>query len=211
MQTRDKRMTVSSPYSVPSADARAEIEVIHSRFIASAARATTTDEAKQFLAAIRAEMPDASHHVFAFRVGHGNSVIDGMSDDGEPSGTAGPPVLAVLRGTQLGDVIVVVTRYFGGTKLGTGGLVRAYSDAARAVLAILPVELKIERRMLGLELPYPFYEQTKHLISAYKGMIEDETFAGDITVLALFPVSAIPAFTHALTELTAGRVQPVEL
>ena len=96
------------------------------------AASTTVKEAKAFLAAVRAEMPDANHHVYAYRVGFGNSVIEGMSDDGEPSGTSGPPVLAVLRGSGIGDVIVVVTRYFGGTKLGTGGLVRAYSDAARA-------------------------------------------------------------------------------
>jgi putative IMPACT (imprinted ancient) family translation regulator len=79
-------------------------------------------------------MPNASHHVYAFRVGHGNSIIEGMSDDGEPTGTAGPPVLAVLRGTQIGDIIVIVTRYFGGTKLGTGGLVRAYPEAAQIAL-----------------------------------------------------------------------------
>ncbi len=101
---------------------------------------TTVDEAKAFLAAVRAEMPDANHHVYAYRVGFGNSVIEGMSDDGEPSGTSGPPVLAVLRGSGIGDVIVVVTRYFGGTKLGTGGLVRAYSEGARAGLESLATD-----------------------------------------------------------------------
>src|ERR671921_1142335 len=94
---------------------------------------------------IRAEMPDAAHHVYAYIVGHGATTTLGMSDDGEPSGTAGRPVMAVLKGSGLGDVALVITRYFGGTLLGTGGLVRAYGDAAKAVLAILPRTEKIER------------------------------------------------------------------
>ena len=86
-----------------------------------------------------------------------------MSDDGEPPGTAGRPALAVLRGSGLGDIALVVTRYFGGTLLGTGGLVRAYGDAAKAVLAIAAREEKIERRALRVLLPYSAYEQARRL------------------------------------------------
>src|SRR5262245_19930912 len=95
---------------------RGEIEVLNSRFITSISRAIKPDEARSFIMQIRQEMPDASHHVYAFRTGYGNSITDGMSDDGEPSGTAGPPSLAVLRGFDIGDVVLVTTRYFGGTK-----------------------------------------------------------------------------------------------
>src|SRR3954469_1102863 len=116
-------------YRIPAATTRIENEVSRSRFIATLANAPSFQEARDFIASIRAEMPDANHHVYAFKVGYGSSVIEGMSDDGEPSGTAGPPVLAVLRGADIGDAVLVVTRYFGGTKLGTGGLVHAYGDA----------------------------------------------------------------------------------
>src|SRR5690348_4882092 len=115
-------------YRIPAATTRIEHEVSRSRFIATLGNAATVEAARGFIAEIRAEMPDASHHVYAFKVGYGSSVTEGLSDDGEPTGTAGPPVLAVLRGADIGDAALVVTRYFGGTKLGTGGLVRAYSD-----------------------------------------------------------------------------------
>jgi uncharacterized YigZ family protein len=202
---------VSDGYLIPAQRHRIETAVSNSRFITTIGRVDSVDEAKAFLASVRAEMPDATHHVYAYRVGFGNSVIEGMSDDGEPSGTSGPPVLALLRGSGIGDVIVVVTRYFGGTKLGTGGLVRAYGDAARAGLEALPTERKIEKRLLGIEIPYHFYAPLKRLIAHYDGAIDDETFAGEVTILASFPVDQVEAFTAALTELTAGSVQPVEV
>src|SRR5512142_772503 len=126
-----------SSYFVPASTVRAEHEVSRSRFIATLSNTATVQEARAFIAAVRAEMPDATHHVYAFKVGYGASVTEGLSDDGEPTGTSGPPVLAVLRGAEVGDVAIVITRYFGGTKLGTGGLVRAYSDAARAAVAAM--------------------------------------------------------------------------
>lgn len=198
-------------YRIPTVTQRIEIEVIKSRFIATAGFVPSVDAAKAFLADIRAEMPDANHHVYAFRVGFGNSVNEGLSDDGEPSGTSGPPIMAVVRGAGIGDIIVVVTRYFGGTKLGTGGLVRAYSDAAREVLRDLPTALKIEKVLLGIELPYPLYELTLRLIEEHGGTVEDATFAGDVTVMARFPVKVLEAFSAALRDLSAGRVTPIEL
>src|SRR5579871_3558271 len=150
---------MSDGYLIPAQTTRVTTAVSNSRFVTTIGLVTTVDEAKAFLSAVRAEMSDANHHVYAYRVGFGNSVIEGMSDDGEPSGTSGPPVLAVLRGSGIGDVIVVVTRYFGGTKLGTGGLVRAYGDAARTGLEALVTERKITKQTLGIEAPYHFFEQ----------------------------------------------------
>lgn len=200
------------PYLVPVDGLhRTETTVANSRFIASVRRVDSTDEFKAFLASVRAEMPDASHHVYAFRVGFGNSTIEGMSDDGEPSGTAGPPVLTVLRGTKIGDVAIVVTRYFGGTLLGTGGLVRAYSESAHIAFNNLKTEPKIEKKLLGIEAPYSFYEQIKRLVLAHEGNIQDETFAADITLIIEFPEPSVAGFTTALTELTAGRVTPLDL
>jgi len=120
---------MSQRYPIPAQTVRTETTIKRSRFIATLGYANTVVAARTFIQQIRAEMPDATHHVYAFRIGYGGSVIEGLSDDGEPAGTAGKPVMAVIRGADLGDVVIVVTRYFGGTKLGTGGLVRAYIGA----------------------------------------------------------------------------------
>ena len=195
----------NSDLPIPAAPALAEIRAGTSRFIASAAPTDSVAAARSFIAAIRQELPDATHHVFAYRIGHGASIIEGMSDDGEPSGTAGRPVLAVVRGSGLGDLTVVVTRYFGGTLLGTGGLVRAYGDAAKAVLAVLPRAAKIERAALHLTLDYSSYDVARRLIAAYGGTVTDETFAADVTIDLLLPAAQIAALTAALEQATAGR------
>ncbi len=198
-------------YLIPAEECRITTTVSNSRFIAIAACVTSSDEVRQFLHNIRSEMPDATHHVYAFRIGYGNSIIEGMSDDGEPSGTAGPPVLAVLRGSRIGDIIVVVTRYFGGTKLGTGGLVRAYGDAARAVLAALKTQEKRTRCVVGVEFAYAAYEAIKRLVAKYEGEIEDESFAGEVTLIVRLPVEHYPAFAQDIIELTAGQSQALIL
>lgn len=197
-------------YLIPAGQQRTEILVVNSRFFTSIGYAPTVAEAKAFISGIRAEMPDANHHVYAFRVGYGNSIIEGMSDDGEPTGTSGPPVLAVLRGMDIGDTVIVVTRYFGGTKLGTGGLVRAYTDAAHEGFKTLPLIRKIERTLLGLDLPYSFFEQIKRLITQHEGQIEEETFAEVVTLLAKFPSDQVALFSNAVSELTAGRVTAID-
>lgn len=198
-------------YPIPSATQRIEIVVVNSRFVATSGHADTVDHARAFIADVRAEMPDASHHVYAFRIGYGNSVIEGMSDDGEPTGTAGPPALATLRGTDIGDTVLVISRYFGGTKLGTGGLVRAYSAAARDVLDQLPRKLRTEYVQLGLECPYPLYENVKRLVLESGCIIEDESFTSEVTLFLRIPVAQEDAFTEALTELSSGTIQPIKL
>jgi len=202
---------MSQPYPIPARTARVENVVVNSRFIATAGRADTVEQAKAFIQAVRDEMPDASHHVYAFKVGYGGRVIEGMSDAGEPSGTAGPPVLAVLRGADVGDIVLVITRYFGGTKLGTGGLVRAYGGAAKDALAALPTELKIEKRTVGVTLAYTYYERLKLILADLHATITGEEFAADVTVYAVLPLDQLPALEAALQELTAGRVAPVVL
>ncbi|MBN1680893.1 MAG: YigZ family protein [Anaerolineae bacterium] len=196
-------------YLIPAKTIRIENRVVNSRFIATIGRASTVAEAKSFIQDVHHEMPDASHHVHAFKVGYGGSVTEGMTDDGEPAGTAGPPVLAVLRGSDLGDVVIVVTRYFGGTKLGTGGLVRAYSGAAKDALAALPVELKIEKRYLGVSVPYSYYERLKLLLNEYRGKIDAEEFDAEVTVYAYMPVDRVQAFVEHVHNLTAGQVSPI--
>lgn len=200
-----------SHYQRPAQTVRIENIVVNSRFIATIGRADTVTEAKQFIQAIRDEMPDATHHVYAFKVGYGGSITEGMSDDGEPSGTSGPPVLAVLRGADIGDVVIVVTRYFGGTKLGTGGLVRAYGGAARDAVAALPVEMKIDRYSFGVTIAYSLHERLKLLLEAHQATIESEEFDTEVTIYAHLPVDQLDALTASLAELTAGQVAPVLL
>src|SRR5262245_14505367 len=178
----------SEPAFVPAAPASVEIRVVNSRFIARAASSASVEAARAIIADVRAQMPDASHHVYAYIVGHGATTMLGMSDDGEPPGTAGRPVMAVLRGSGLGDITLVVTRYFGGTLLGTGGLVRAYGDAAKAVLALVPREEKVERRTLALTLPYAAYEPVRRLIAAHGGSIIGETFATEVVLQVQLPL-----------------------
>ncbi|MEL6269871.1 MAG: YigZ family protein, partial [Chloroflexota bacterium] len=194
------------PHLIPASSASAEIEIQKSRFLARTGHVSNVDEAKAFLAKIKAEMPDANHHVYAYRIGHENAVIEGMSDDGEPSGTSGPPILAILRGTELGDVIVVVTRYFGGRKLGTGGLVRAYSDATRAVLEGLATTVKIAKSTLSVELPYHLYEPCKKLIVQHEGAIEAEGFATEVTVRFEIPTRSIENLRIAIRNASSGQV-----
>ena len=166
------------------------------------------DEAKAFIARIKDEFADASHNVSIYLVGHGQSVIAHCTDDGEPSGTAGRPALAVLQGSGLGDVAVVVTRYFGGTKLGTGGLVRAYGDAMREVLALLPRAARVPTCTILIAVPYHFFERVQLLIEAHSGEIQDQDFGVDVTVQARFPQDRYPAFEAALQEASNGTLEP---
>ncbi|MBI5930879.1 MAG: YigZ family protein [Chloroflexi bacterium] len=198
-------------YSIPKERIRIEYLVANSRFYGTIGRADTVDQAKAFIQTVRDEMSNATHHVYAFKVGYGGSVIEGMSDDGEPSGTAGPPALAVIRGANIGDVVLVITRYFGGTKLGTGGLVHAYGQTAREAIAALPTELKIKRRTLGIEIPYPLYERVKILVSHYDCQIESEDFGAEILLVLHIAEDDLAPFSDALRELSAGRLQPMLL
>lgn len=202
---------MSQIYDRPAGQHRTEIIVLKSRFITTMSKATSVEIARAFINDIRDEMPDASHHVYAFRVGYGNTVTEGMSDDGEPSGTSGPPTLAVVRGSNLGDIVVVTTRYFGGTKLGTGGLVRAYSDAVRTALDTLPIERKAPKTQVGLDLPYHFHDQIERLTNEHNGIINDKIYASEITLIVTFLRDDVALFEKALLDLTHGQVELVHL
>ncbi|MEA3339169.1 MAG: YigZ family protein [Chloroflexota bacterium] len=192
---------------IPARQTRSEIRVVNSRFIATAAPAFSVDEAKSFIARIRREFADATHNVPAYIIGHGASVVAHCSDDGEPSGTAGPPALAVLRGSGLGDAAVVVTRYFGGTKLGTGGLVRAYGDAVREVLAALPHAVKVPTHTVVVVMPYNIFERVRRLVAAHRGQVLDEEFAAEVTVTARLPQEHLAGFQDGLQELSRGKIK----
>jgi uncharacterized YigZ family protein len=196
-----------SRYLIPAEQTRTEIKVLNSRFIATAAPVFSVEQARDFIHTIRKEFSDASHNVPAFLVGFGASVTAHSSDDGEPSGTAGRPALTVLQGSGLGDIAVVVTRYFGGTKLGTGGLVRAYTDSVKAVLEILPRAEKVATHTVRLAVPYALFEQTRLLVAKYAGEVLDEDFAAGVTLSVRFVAEKLDSFNGELSELTRGQIQ----
>jgi len=194
-------------YQIPAERTRNEILVVNSRFIATIAPAFSVEQAREFIGEVRSEFSDATHNVPAFIIGHGASVITHASDDGEPAGTAGRPALAVLTGSGLGDAVVVVTRYFGGTKLGKGGLVRAYGNAVRSVLSVLPRAEKVPTHTVMLALPYSFFERARILVNDYGGQILDESFAADVTLTVRFSVERFAPFQASLAELSNGMLQ----
>lgn len=194
-------------FLVPAEEASTEIRVANSRFVATIAPVFSVAEARAFVSRIKAESPDASHHVPAYVIGHGTSVTAHCNDDGEPGGTAGRPALAVLQGSGLGDAAVVVARYFGGTKLGSGGLVRAYGDAVKAVLAVTPRAVKVATHTVSFTTPYKLLEQVRLLVSAEGGQLLGEDFAAEVTLTAQFAVERFPAFQDSLQQLSHGRIE----
>jgi uncharacterized YigZ family protein len=193
---------------VPLEAVRAETLVVNSRFIASLAPADSMEAARDFLSSVRAEFSDARHHVPAFLVGGERSSTEYCSDDGEPSGTAGRPLLAVLRGSGLRNVAVVVTRYFGGTLLGTGGLVRAYSEAGRLALERVRRAALVEVGRLELDLPYPLFERFRAFAAASGYSVVNESFEEVIHLAVEVPLEGRAAFESGLADLSSGLARP---
>jgi uncharacterized YigZ family protein len=196
-----------SAYLIPAHETRSEHIVVNSRFVATLAPVFSTDEARAFIKRIRAEFSDATHNVPAYIIGGGNNVTDYCSDDGEPQGTAGRPALSVLRGSGLGDVAVVITRYFGGTLLGTGGLVKAYTESTQMVVKAVPRARKMQVHVAMLALPYNLLERIRLLSKRHNGTILGEDFAADITMTLRFPLEDFPAFQSDLQQLSSGSLQ----
>ena len=178
-----------------------------SRFIAQLCHVKTEQEAREFLASVKAKHYNARHNVPAWILENGT---ERASDDGEPSRTAGMPVLEVLRGAGLKNVCCVVTRYFGGTLLGPGGLVRAYTTATQEALASAELEAAVQEMLqvvrIELSVPYNLYEQIQHLISDVGGKIITTEFGVDVFLAIDFRCGEEVPFTEALTELSAGKI-----
>lgn len=198
---------MSKLYSIPLAEIRREHVVVNSRFIATLAPVFSTEEARAFIARIKKEFAVASHNVPAYIIGGGNTVIEFCSDDGEPSGTSGKPALAVLRGSGLGDVAVVVTRYFGGTLLGTGGLVKAYTESTQLVVSAVERGRRVPVHVSMLAIPYNLLERVRLMVGRNNGGVLEEDFAGDITMTLQFPVESFESFQKELQELSAGTLK----
>lgn len=194
-------------YAIPLNEIRREQIVVNSRFIGTLAPVFNTDEARAFIARIKKEFADASHNVPAYILGGGNTVTEYCSDDGEPAGTAGKPALAVLRGSGLGDVAVVVTRYFGGTLLGTGGLVKAYTESTQLIVNAVRRGRRVPVHVAMVAIPYNLLERVRLMVKRNQGEILGEDFAADITMTLQFPVESFDGFQNELRELSAGKIQ----
>ena len=198
---------MTTPYLVPLNEIRREHKVLNSLFIATLAPAFSIDEARAFMTRIRKEFADATHNVPVYIIGGGNTVTEYFSDDGEPSGTAGKPALTVLRGSGLGDAVLVVTRYFGGTMLGTGGLVKAYTESAQLVTNTVERGRRVPVHVGMMAIPYNLLERVRLLVSKNQGRVLGEDYAGDITVTLQFPVDHFEAFQKDMREISAGKIQ----
>ncbi|MEZ4416924.1 MAG: YigZ family protein [Gemmatimonadota bacterium] len=186
---------------------RVEIPKIKgSRFIADLSQAGSAADADRFVARVREEFPDARHHCFAWRVGRGGDTFR-YSDDGEPSGTAGRPILQHLEGGAVTDAVLVVTRYFGGTKLGVGGLIRAYGAAAAAVLAEAELEPLIDRRDVVVRFDYPESGAVSGFLSAHGLEPSASRYGAEIELVFAIPESDVRGLVDDLRERTGGRAQ----
>lgn len=191
---------------VPAEKACSEIEIERSRFIASLAPVNSVEEARNFVKEISQKYSGASHHVPAFIIGHGRSVTTHASDAGEPSGTAGQPALRVLQGSGLGNVAVVVTRYFGGTKLGTGGLVKAYTEAVKTVLKETKRARLVHTVDLRLKIPYSCFDQIQKMAETFEGIELEKSFSEEVTLCLRLQKLNLETFNHEIQELTRGQV-----
>jgi uncharacterized YigZ family protein len=193
-------------YPIPAARHRVEEEIQRSRFITTVAHTPTVQEARAFIQSVSAEFADANHNCWAYVVGPpGATGQVGMSDDGEPHGTAGRPMLTVLLHSGVGDVSAVVTRYFGGILLGKGGLVRAYSGGVQHALQTLPRAEKVNTVQLAVMVDYAAITPLKQMLSAYEVETLAEDYGVDATYTFQLPESQVAPFTAAVTELTNGQ------
>jgi uncharacterized YigZ family protein len=197
---------VPRDYSIPLNEIRREHVVVNSRFIATLGPAFSIDEARAFIARIKSKFADATHNVPAYIIGGGNTVTEYFSDDGEPSGTAGKPALTVLRGSGLGDVAVVITRYFGGALLGTGGLVKAYTESTQMVVNAVARGRRVPVYVAMVAIPYNLLERVRLLVTRQRGEILGEDFAADITMTFHLPEENHDSFQNELRELSAGKL-----
>ena len=199
---------MSNRYLIPAETCRVEDEIKRSRFITTLAHTPTEEEARVFINQMRTEFSDASHNCWAFLIGPpGVTGNAGMSDDGEPHGTAGRPMLTVITHCNLGDLTAVVTRYFGGTKLGKGGLVRAYSGGVQHALQEIKTTERVTLITLLVIITYPTIESFKRLLPDFEVQINSEDFGADVTYELAMPEEHIEPFKQTVGNLTNGQAQ----
>jgi uncharacterized YigZ family protein len=204
-------MPVPTRYPVPARTHRIEQQVRRSRFIATIGRAATPADAAAFVDGVSAEFADATHNCWAYVAGPpGSTDRIGMSDAGEPHGTAGRPMLNALLHGGIGDVVAVVTRYFGGTKLGTGGLVRAYAGAVQQALESLPLAEHVQMVPLTVVVDYPGVSAVQQLFAAFEVEVVSQKYEADARFCLRLPAGHVDGFRAAVLDATRGRARITE-
>ena len=198
-----------SGYHVPSKQHVHELVIKKSRFIGVLGRVGTRDEFMSLVSACKSDFPGASHYCFAFNAGPpGSSHSIGQSDDGEPHGTAGQPMLNVLLHTDLGETGIVVVRYFGGTKLGKGGLARAYAEATKAVLESAPVTLAVPMQTVSLTLSYAQAARVNDWVANNDAEVLTQDFGAAVELTLRLPTEQATTLDTLLQELGAEPAKP---
>ncbi len=187
--------------------ARAEIKIKGSRFIASARRVRTEDEANAAIAEIKKEFHDATHNCYAWKVGHGKRMRYRYNDDGEPNNTAGLPILKSIDNRRLSNILIVVTRYFGGVKLGTGGLIRAYSKATMDVLREADIEKGFLVEEFNFKVGFEFVNLIHSLIANHKATLVDSSYGEEVLFKVGVRASRAKEFKTKLRDGTNGQVE----
>ena len=201
-------MSKDSSYLVPSETVTVEQEIKKSRFIATVGRTANREDAKRFIEKVSAEYPDASHNCYAFVAGNPDSTADlGMGDDGEVPGTAGKPMLAVLQHKRLGEITVVITRFFGGVKLGPGGLVRAYTSSLQLALNKLKVEKRLENISGAITVDYQFENSLRQVLRKLNIDISRIEYGDSILVCIEVPVNLPAKIQEEIMSVTRGQAQ----
>ncbi len=195
-------------YPIPAAPAQIEQEVKRSRFICFLQPVRSRDEALTFLAELKHRYPDARHHCWAYVAGppEGQTQI-ACSDDGEPQGTAGKPILNVLQHKGLGEIMAVVVRYFGGIKLGAGGLVRAYSGVTQAACDILETRQHIATCTVAIRCGYEFDGLVRQLLPQFDAAIDQIDYGAELNLTCSLPEDQAQALLDTLVERSSARIQ----
>ena len=194
-------------YLVPKSAVVFEEEIKKSRFITYLQHTEGLEDASAFWAKIKQEHPNARHHCWAAVAGKPTDSLQlGFSDDGEPAGTAGKPMLSALQGSQLGEISAVVVRYYGGILLGTGGLVRAYGNGVQQALKLIESKIKVERTPFKLDCDYGQLNLVQQLCEKYQVEILSQDFQANIHLILGISEKTVDVFSSELTEKSAGRL-----
>ena len=186
---------------------RYEEKIKDSRFIATASPVNSEDKANSFISEIKKEFHDASHNCNAWRIGKGNGLRFKYSDDGEPAGTAGRPIIKAIENRELSDICVVVTRYFGGSRLGTGGLMRAYGQVTTELLKKCEIEKKYVTRTLEFSAGFDFVGVIHNVIDNFKVDLKDSQYGDDVLFIVEVRTTEFLVFKDKLTEATNGQIR----
>lgn len=192
---------------IPAGESSSEFIEKHSRFIGQCFYIEDEKDAKAIVKRLWSEHPGARHICWAFIIGEKNSRNMGMSDDGEPKGTAGRPILNVLAGSGITNILCTVVRYFGGTLLGTGGLVKAYTKGAKDAIEKLPTKPNVKEISFELETSYDIYDSIKYMLKRYDVKITDEQFSEIIKIKAIYEESKFEDIEREIFQLTAGKTK----